>query len=96
MLPNRHNLLRAAAGCAVLVLGLAACGDSEPADAGETVKVGVLTSTSGLLASYGQQFTEGFTAGLDYATDGGTAGGTTIEVTYHDDATEPEIGRAHV
>jgi branched-chain amino acid transport system substrate-binding protein len=64
-------------------------GEAEGAD-GEPIPVGVITSTSGLVASYGQQFTEGFEVGLDYATDGtGTAGGRPIEATFHDDAGDP-------
>jgi branched-chain amino acid transport system substrate-binding protein len=90
--------VRAAAVTAALALGvtLAACADSDNGEAGgEVVRVGVLTSTSGLLASYGQQFTEGFRAGFDYATGGtGEAGGVTIEVTFHDDATEPATANA--
>jgi branched-chain amino acid transport system substrate-binding protein len=96
---RRHRIpVRAAAAAAALALGvgLAACGGEDDAgDGGEVVRVGVLTSTSGLLASYGQQFTEGFRAGFDYATDGtGTAGGVTIQVTFHDDATEPATANA--
>lgn len=57
---------------------------------GEPVQVGVITSTSGALASYGNQFVAGFEAGLDYATDGTmAAGGHPIEVTTHDDASDP-------
>lgn len=84
---------------ALLAFSLTACGsgsgdaggsDASGGGSAETVKVGVLTSTSGLVAGYGQQFTEGFKAGLDYATKGtGKAGDRNIEVTYHDDASDP-------
>lgn len=77
---------------AMLVLGLAACGGGATGGGAEgaAVKVGLVTSTSGLVAGYGQQFTEGFKAGLDYATDGtGKVGDTAVEVTYHDDASDP-------
>src|SRR6478672_7808899 len=54
------------------------------------VKVGVVTSTSGLLASYGKMFTEGFKAGIDYATKGtGAAGGHKLDISYSDDGTDP-------
>jgi branched-chain amino acid transport system substrate-binding protein len=94
---NRRLLLRAGAAAAVMALGLSGC--SAPGSggeaSGEVVRVGVLTSTSGLLASYGQQFTEGFRAGLEYATGGSdTVGDVTLEVTYHDDATEPATATA--
>lgn len=94
---NRRVLVRAGAAAAAVVLGLSACGEPGSSGGGEeqVVRVGVLTSTSGLLASYGQQFTEGFRAGLEYATGGSDqVGGVTLEVTYHDDATEPATATA--
>ena len=108
---NRRVFLRAGAIGAALALALTACSDSEPEaetepeeDAGseqndepegETIQVGVLTSTSGALSSYGEQFTEGFEAGLEYATGGtGLAGAHTIEVSFHDDATDPATATA--
>ncbi|MFS8519970.1 MAG: substrate-binding domain-containing protein [Micromonosporaceae bacterium] len=93
---NRRVLV--AAATAAVALSLSAC--TEPGSGGndteqQVVKVGVLTSTSGLLASYGQQFTEGFRAGLEYATGGGnTVGDVVLEVTYHDDATDPATATA--
>ncbi|MFE3451956.1 substrate-binding domain-containing protein [Nonomuraea sp. NPDC059194] len=76
---------------AVLALSVSACAATDQAaGGGDSVKVGVLTSTSGLVAGYGKQFTEGFKAGLAYATKGtNTAGGKKLEVTYHDDASDP-------
>ncbi|ADG87145.1 substrate-binding domain-containing protein [Thermobispora bispora] len=83
---------------ALLALTLTACGSSGGEDTsasgssggGSPVKVGVLTSTSGLVAGYGKQFIEGFKAGLDHATKGtGEVAGRKIEVTYHDDAGDP-------
>ncbi|MDN4474321.1 substrate-binding domain-containing protein [Demequina sp. SYSU T00192] len=51
------------------------------------VTVGVITSESGVLAGYGEQFLAGFEAGLDYATDGTSmVGDTTIVVENRDDA----------
>jgi branched-chain amino acid transport system substrate-binding protein len=86
---------RMAAIAATVALTASACAVDE-ADGGNdesaasTVEVGVVTSTSGLLSSYGTQFQQGFEAGLDYATDGtGKVGDTTIEVTVKDDATDP-------
>ncbi len=47
-------------------------------------------STSGPLASYGEQYAAGFRAGLDYATDGtGEVDGRPVEVTEADDAGDP-------
>lgn len=80
-----------AAALAMTVTGtLSGCASGTSAESDGGVKVGLVTSTSGLVAAYGKQFTEGFKAGLNYATDGtGEAGGTKIEVTYHDDASDP-------
>ncbi len=89
----------------VLALLLTACGGGngggdEPTDGettspteeatGEPIKVAVVSSTSGPLASYGNQYVEGFEVGLEYATDGSMAvDGRPLEVTYHDDTGDP-------
>lgn len=55
------------------------------------ITVGIVTSETGPLASYGAQYLEGFEAGLEYATDGtNTVNGTTITVEYKDDAGDPD------
>lgn len=87
------------AGALVLVLALAAfvagCGGGSEGEEGESgssepVNVGLITSKTGPLASYGEQYLEGFEVGLDYATDGtGEVGGRSIEVTERDDAGDP-------
>lgn len=83
--------------CAVAVLALSACApsasDSAAADgdATDSVTVGVITSETGPLAGYGEQYLDGFRAGLDYATDGTNAvDGTAIDVKYVDDAGDPD------
>ncbi|WP_433687263.1 substrate-binding domain-containing protein [Micromonospora carbonacea] len=59
-------------------------------DGAAPVKVGLVYSQSGALASYGKQYIEGFRAGLDHATRGtGKVGDRTIEVTEVDDAGDP-------
>lgn len=74
-------------------LALAAC--SSPQEAADTqgattVKVGLVYSQTGALASYGKQYIDGFKAGLAYATNGSNkAGGRTIEVIESDDAGDP-------
>jgi branched-chain amino acid transport system substrate-binding protein len=88
---------RACLAAAVLLAGtaLAGCGSPKEAASGGSgssapLRVGVVYSQSGPLASYGQQYAEGLKAGLAYATDGtGKVGGRTIEVTYADDAGDP-------
>jgi branched-chain amino acid transport system substrate-binding protein len=65
-------------------------GDPATEADGEPIQVGVITSTSGALSSYGGQFVDGFEAGLAYATDGTNAvGGRPIEVVYEDPAADP-------
>jgi branched-chain amino acid transport system substrate-binding protein len=54
------------------------------------VRVGLVHSTTGPLASYGAQYAAGFTAGLDYATGGtGQVDGRPVEVVQADDAGDP-------
>jgi branched-chain amino acid transport system substrate-binding protein len=79
----------------ILAAALFAAGCSSPQDAaapqaGAPVKVGLVYSQSGALASYGKQYIEGFKAGLAKAT-GGTnkVNGRAIEVTEADDAGDP-------
>lgn len=79
-------------------LALSACAPT--ADSGDSggdegalaeVTVGVITSETGPLESYGKQYLDGFKAGLDYATDGtGEVDGTVIKVEYRDDAGDPD------
>src|SRR4051794_36996710 len=75
-----------------------ACGSPQKAaggsDAGAAtstpIKVGLVYSKSGALASYGKQYLEGFKAGLDYATKGtDKVGKRAVEVTEVDDAGDP-------
>jgi branched-chain amino acid transport system substrate-binding protein len=52
----------------------------------DTVKVGIVTSRSGPLQSYGEQYLSGFKIGLDYATNGtGVVNGHKIEYEIKDD-----------
>ncbi|MGZ0710558.1 substrate-binding domain-containing protein (plasmid) [Coraliomargarita sp. W4R53] len=82
---------------ATAAIVLAACapqatsgGEDTDVEANE-VTVGIVTSESGPLATYGTQYLDGFKAGLSYATDGtGTIGDTAINVEYKDDAGDPD------
>ncbi|EWM67373.1 ABC branched-chain amino acid transporter substrate-binding protein [Micromonospora sp. M42] len=84
-----------AATSVAVVLAATACGSPQDTasgggDAAAPVKVGLVYSQSGPLASYGKQYIEGFKAGLDFATKGtGKVGDRTIEVTEADDAGDP-------
>ncbi|NIJ10427.1 branched-chain amino acid transport system substrate-binding protein [Saccharomonospora amisosensis] len=84
-------------GSLALVVG--ACASEDPSGGGDAgpVKVGVVTSQSGLLSAYGEQFTQGFKAGIDYATDGtGEVDGRKLDIEYADDGTDPAKATAAV
>ncbi|MDO8144271.1 MULTISPECIES: substrate-binding domain-containing protein [unclassified Isoptericola] len=96
----------ALATTAVTALTLAACApadggvggteDSGESAAAEPVEVGIIYSKTGPLAAYGEAYHEGFEAGLDHATDGtGEVDGRPIEVTYLDDAGDPDKAVNH-
>ncbi|NND02694.1 MAG: substrate-binding domain-containing protein [Acidimicrobiia bacterium] len=58
---------------------------------GDPIRVGIITSTSGALQTYGNQYVEGLEAGLAYATDGtGAVNGQPIEFIFSDDGGDPE------
>lgn len=86
---------RSLTGAALMMVAFAAVGCSSPTgtDSGgdsAPVKVGLVYSQSGPLASYGKQYRDGFTAGLAYATKGtGKVNGHTIEISEADDAGDP-------
>ncbi len=75
---------------AVAGLALAGCAPTEQATPSvdqAAVKVSIITSTTGPLAGYGNEYLQGFKAGLDYATDGtGEVDGRALDITYVDDA----------
>jgi len=61
------------------------------AESGEPIRVGIITSSSGPLQTYGEQYLAGLEAGLDYATDGtGEVDGRPIEFEVSDDGGDPE------
>lgn len=83
---------------ATAALVMAACapqtgesGGGESAEGPAEIRAGVITSETGPLAGYGEQYLQAFKAGLDYATDGtGEVDGTKIVVEYRDDAGDPD------
>jgi branched-chain amino acid transport system substrate-binding protein len=76
----------------LLVLGMVFSSTSSFA-AGDTIKIGYLTSKSGVLSNWGQQALRGFLLGIEYATgDTNTVLGKRIEVVQEDDASAPQIG----
>ncbi|MBX3309597.1 MAG: substrate-binding domain-containing protein [Cryobacterium sp.] len=79
---------------AIAGLALAGCAPTTGGDSGTNdgadkapVKVAIITSETGPLAGYGEEYLQGFKAGLDYATDGtGKVDGRALDITYTDDA----------
>ncbi|RKR89992.1 amino acid/amide ABC transporter substrate-binding protein (HAAT family) [Micromonospora pisi] len=91
-----RRALVAAASLMAVALAAAACGSPQETATGggdsntTPVKVGLVYSQSGALASYGKQYKEGFEAGLKYATKGtNKIGDRPVEVTEVDDAGDP-------
>ncbi|MEV0891407.1 substrate-binding domain-containing protein [Promicromonospora sp. NPDC050262] len=89
----------AVAAAAVTGLALAACAPTGATTGGSgddgadaaPIDVGIVYSESGPLAAYGAAYKQGFEAGIEYATDGtGTVAGHELNVTFHDDAGDPE------
>ncbi|MEV0185189.1 substrate-binding domain-containing protein [Streptomyces sp. NPDC050625] len=78
---------------AVAVAGLVTSCSSPGVSGGDKpkeFKVALVSTTSGPLASYGEQYLHGFAAGLDYATGGtGKVDGVKVTVTQDDDGADP-------
>lgn len=70
---------------------------AEPTEAArDPIQVGIITSTSGPLQTYGQQYLAGLEAGLEWATDGsGAVNGQPIEFVILDDGGVPETAISH-
>ena len=98
MRSTKKFLLGSAVAAGALVLG--ACAPQAGTDGGDAsgddgaaseVTVGIVTSETGALAGYGEQYLDGFKAGLDWATDGTMeVDGTAINVEYRDDGGDPD------
>jgi branched-chain amino acid transport system substrate-binding protein len=83
------RLLVAAVSLAVIAPSMA------PAQAADDIKIGVITSTSGPLASYGVAYNEGLEWGLKYYTGGKMAiNGKKLVVTSKDDGADPASATA--
>ena len=103
----RRTMKFAVAGAAAAALALGACapsaedtatgGGGEGGDSGPVpVEVGMITSISGPLATYGAAYQQGFEAGLDYATDGtGEIDGVELSIEWVDDQGNPDTAVQH-
>ncbi|MEI7540364.1 MAG: ABC transporter substrate-binding protein [Actinomycetes bacterium] len=89
---NRSTLKR----LGVAVLSLAVFVPSmAPAQAANDIKIGIITSTSGPLASYGIAYNDGLAWGLNYYTGGKMAiNGAKLVVTTKDDGADPASATA--
>ncbi len=83
------GLLAATAACGSPTASSGGGGGGGEED-GAPVQVGLVTSISGPLAAYGEQYLQGFEACLDHATDGtNEVAGRPIEIVERDDAGDP-------
>lgn len=72
------------------------CADDDvaPPDEEAPIKIGALTSLSGVLEDYGNQFKNGFELGMEYLTDGTyEVAGRKIEIIWEDTTTVPDVAR---
>ncbi len=88
---SKRSLLATAAVAALAILAPSMA----PAQAANDIKIGVITSTSGALKSYGDAYVDGLTWGLKYYTGGKmTINGQKLVVTTKDDAADPASATA--
>lgn len=87
---------RSLSGLGVAVLSLAIIMPSmSPAQAVNEIKIGVISSTSGPLATFGAAYVDGLTWGLNYYTGGKMSiGGAKLVVTTKDDGADPASATA--
>lgn len=85
---------------AALVFLLAACGGGgekakeKTTEAKKPIKIGIATSLTGALESYGKQTINGFELGLDYATQGKKeVAGRPLQVVIEDTTTKPDVAK---
>ena len=88
---SKRSLLATVAAAAVAL----ATPSMAPAQAASEIKIGVITSTSGALKSYGDAYVDGLNWGLNYYTGGKmTINGQKLVVTTKDDAADPASATA--
>ena len=91
---KHHGIFRG--GVAALALALVIPASiSAPAHAAADIKIGIITSTSGPLKSYGDAYNDGLDWGLKYYTSGSMkVGGAKLVVTKKDDGGDPAAATA--
>jgi branched-chain amino acid transport system substrate-binding protein len=83
--------LAGAAAVALASLGLSSLGLSSPALAGDTIKIGFISTFSGPTAVIGNDMRNSFEVALDHL--GRKMGGKAVEVIYEDDQQKPDVGK---
>lgn len=75
------------------IMLLPACNTSPAGSDGDgPIRIGAITSLSGALQTYGEDFQRGFLLGMEYFTNGtNTVAGRPIEIIWEDTATTPEV-----
>jgi branched-chain amino acid transport system substrate-binding protein len=76
---------------AYLLAGVAALALSSPAFAGDTIKIGFVSTFSGPTAVIGNDMRNSFEVALDHL--GRKMGGKPVEVIYEDDGQKPDVGK---
>ena len=91
----KKRSLIARLGISLLSVAIIAPAVSAPAQAAATINIGVITSTSGALKSYGDAYVDGFEWGLKYYTQGKMSiAGKKLVVTKKDDGGDPTAATA--
>jgi len=79
--------------CAMALVLLAACADDAGRD-DDVILIGAITSLSGALQDYGEQFQRGFYLGIEYMTNGtNMVAGRQIEIIWEDTTNTPDVAR---
>ena len=88
---SKRSILATAAVAALAIVAPSMA----PAQAADDIKIGVITSTSGALKSYGDAYVDGLNWGLKYYTGGKmTINGRKLDVTVKDDGGDPASATA--
>jgi branched-chain amino acid transport system substrate-binding protein len=92
---RKHTSLMRFGIAALSIAVLIPAGISAPAQAAADIKIGVITSTSGPLKSYGDAYVDGLEWGLNYYTGGKmTVNGAKLVLTKKDDGADPASATA--
>src|SRR5262245_51711326 len=74
-----------------MALSLSSLGYLSPAEAGDTIKIGFVSTFSGPTAVIGNDMRNSFELALDHL--GRKMGGKPVEVIYEDDGQKPDVGK---